>query len=48
MKIANTYLRYTCQDIFVRAAHAECPKCQASDIGALSWPFCVIRAWEDP
>ena len=37
MTIASMYLCYTCQEIFERAAHAECPKCQASDISALSW-----------
>ena len=48
MKIANTYLCYTCQGIFERAAHSECPKCQASDISALSWlvqPEPVREAW---
>ncbi len=48
MKIANTYLCYACQEIFERAAHAECPKCLSNDISALSWlvqPEPVREAW---
>jgi len=48
MTIASMYLCYTCQEIFERVVHAECQKCQASDISALSWlvqPEPVRDAW---